>query len=86
MRATVTMIVLCVALPVLAQAPVEDARPRQDALQRAQQKAGAAYRELQQAEFEAKQAAQDYRQADADHKAAQKRADELKRQADAAKK
>ena len=39
-----------------AQAPVEDARQRQDTLQRDQQKAGAAYREMQQAQFAAKRA------------------------------
>ncbi len=78
---------LAVVMPVaLAQAPGEDARVNPDALQQAQQKAGAAYRDLRQAEFEAKQAAQDHRQADADFKAVQKRADELKRPADAAKK
>jgi predicted nucleic acid-binding Zn-ribbon protein len=69
-----------------AQAPVDDARQRQDTLQRDQQKAGAAYREMQQAEFAAKRADEDFRQADADYKAAQTRADELKRHADTAKK
>ena len=69
-----------------AQAPVEDARQRQDTLQRDQQKAGAAYREMQQAQFAAKRAEEDFRQADADYKAAQTRADELKRHADTAKK
>ena len=69
-----------------AQAPIEDARQRQDTLQRDQQKAGAAYREMQQAQFAAKQAEQDFRQADADYKAAQTRADDLKHNADAAKK
>ena len=73
------------ASAALAQAPVEDARERPDALLRGQQDAGAAYRELRQAEFETKRAEQDLRQLDADAKAAQKRADELKRQADAAK-
>ena len=74
------------ALATLAQAPAEDAREREDALQRGQQQTSAAYRELQQAEFETKRADQDFRQLDADAKAVQKRADELKRQADAAKK
>jgi len=69
-----------------AQVPVEDARPPQDLLQRDQLKAGAAYRELRQAEFAAKQAQEDFRQADAAYRAAQKRADELKPQADAEKK
>ncbi len=67
-------------------APVEEARPRQDTLQRDQLKAGTAYRELRQAEFAARQAQEDFRQADAAHKAAQKHADDLKRAADAEKK
>jgi predicted nucleic acid-binding Zn-ribbon protein len=69
-----------------AQAPVEDARQRQDTLQRDQQRAGAAYRALRQAEFETKQAAEDNRRADAEYRNAQKRTDELKGQADAASK
>ena len=60
--------------------------PADDALLRGQRKAGAAFRDLQQAEYETKRAEQDYRQLDADHKAAQKRADDLKQPADAAKK
>jgi len=68
------------------QAPIEDARQRQDTLQRDQQKAGVAYREMQHAQFAAKQADEDFRQAEADYKAAQARADELKRSADAARK
>lgn len=83
MRLPVTLILLIAAGASHAQAPVEDARQRQDALQRDQLKAGSAYREMRQAEFAAKQAQEDYWQADAAYKAAQKRADELKRQADA---
>ena len=60
--------------------------PDEDAMRRGQQKAGAAFRDLQQAEYETKRVEQDYRQVEADHKAAQKRADDLKHQADAAKK
>ncbi len=87
MKSPLLYALLAAAIPVaLAQAPVEDARLNQNALQQAQQKAGAAYRELQQSEYAAKQAAQDHRQADADFKSAQKRADELKRTADATKK
>lgn len=86
MRLLAATLLMMAAISNYAQAPVEDVRQRQDALQRAQQKAGAAYRELRQAEYEAKQAGQDYAQADADHKAAQKRADETRRQTDAAKK
>ena len=60
--------------------------PAEDALLRGQQKAGAAFRDLQQAEYETKRAEQDYRPLDNDYKAAQKRAGDLKVQADAAKK
>ena len=86
MRLLILMLLTLANAAAYAQAPVEDARQRQDTLQRDQQKAGAAYREMQQAQFTAKQAEQDLRQADADYKAAQTRADELKRNADAAKK
>ena len=85
MRTAVTLVAIGMALSALAQAPAEEARERDGALQRGQQKASAAYRELQQAECETKRAEQDFRQLDADAKALQKRADELKRQADAAK-
>ena len=87
MKSPLLYALLAVTVPVaFAQAPVEDARVNQSALLQAQQKASAAYRDWQQAEFEAKRAEQDFLQADADYKAAQKRADELKRPADAAKK
>jgi hypothetical protein len=86
MRLFAAALLMAAAAPSLAQAPVEDTRPRQDAILQGQQKAGVAYRELQQAEYAAKQAEQEYRQADADYKAAQKRAGDLKRPADAAQK
>lgn len=86
MRLPVTLILMIATAASYAQAPVEDGRQRQDALQREQQKAGVAYREMRQAEFAAKQAAEDNRQADAEYRNAQKRADELKHQADAEKK
>jgi predicted nucleic acid-binding Zn-ribbon protein len=86
MRLLILVLLTLANAVTYAQAPIEDARQRQDTLQRDQQKAGAAYREMQQAQFTAKQAEQDFRQADADYKAAQTRADELKRNADAAKK
>ena len=63
-----------------AQAPVDDA------LQRGQRKAGAAYSELQKAEYETRTAEHEYRQADDSYKAAQKRADELRVPAQAAQK
>lgn len=86
MRITVMVGAIFLALPVLAQAPVDDTRQRQDTLQRDQQRAGIAYRELQQAQYESKLAEQDLVQADGEYKAAIKRAEESKRRADAAKK
>ncbi len=57
-----------------------------DALQRGQRKAGAAYSDLQKAEYETKSAEEEFRKADVSHKTAQKQADDLKPQADAAAK
>jgi predicted nucleic acid-binding Zn-ribbon protein len=74
------VMMLMVANFALAQAPVDDA------LQRGQRKAGAAFSELQKAEYETKRAEQEHRQSDNDYTAVQKRADDLKQQADAAKK
>ncbi len=86
MRLLFATLAVTAAVSGFAQAPVEDVRQRKDAILDGQQKAGAAYRELQQAGYASRQAEQDFRQADADYKSAQKRADELKRVADAAKK
>lgn len=86
MRLPVALILIFAAGASQAQAPVEDARERQDTLQRDQLKAGSAYREMRQAEFAAKQAQEDFWQADTAYKAAQKRADELKRHVDAEQK
>ena len=61
MKALLVSWLLIVQAPaVLAQAAVEDARQRQDAILQGQQKTSAAYRELQQAEYAVKQAEQDY--------------------------
>ena len=76
----------CLAAPALAQAPVEDLTGRDQAVQRSQLKAGAAYRALQQAQYEAKLAEQDVLNAREAQQAAQKHADEMKRQLDAATK
>lgn len=65
--------------------PVEDLSARQDALLPAQQRAGFANRQLEQARYETKLAEQDYLNAENAHRAAQKRADEFKRQAETAK-
>jgi septal ring factor EnvC (AmiA/AmiB activator) len=77
--------ILCGSL-AWAQAPVQDAVSRDQAIQRSQQKAGAAYRELQQAQYDAKLAEQDVLNAQEAHRAAQKHAEEVKRQLDAASK
>lgn len=87
MRTTCLGLALSLALPAAAaQAPVEDRSERETAIQRSQQKAGAAFRELRQAQYEAKLAEQDYLNTVEAHRAAQKNAEELKRQAEAAKK
>lgn len=57
-----------------------------DQLQNAQRKAGAAFGDLQKAEFETKQAEKEYRDAEENHKSVQKQADLQKAQADAARK
>ena len=78
--------VLLFAFMMLAAVAAVAQVPADEALQRGQRKAGAAYSELQSAESETKRVEQDYRQADADYKAAQKRADEIKQIAIAAQK
>lgn len=67
-------------------APVEDISGREGAMLQGQQRAGIAYRELQQAQYETKLAEQDYLNAEDANRAAQKRADEFRRQAEMAKK
>ena len=76
----------CLATVAAAQAPVEDLTSREQSIQRSQQKTGAAYRELQQAQYDAKLAEQDFLNAQDAQNAAQKRAEEMKGQLDAAKK
>ena len=77
--------ILCGGL-ACAQAPVQDVASRDQAIQRSQQKAGAAYGALQQAQYDAKLAEQDVMNAREAHLAAQKHAEEIKRQLDAASK
>lgn len=72
--------------PAAAQAPVGDAAPRDAGVRQKQQQAGAAYRELQQAQHEAKLAEQDFLNAQEAHGAAQKQADERRKQLEAARK
>lgn len=77
---------LLTAFAAVAQAPVEDLTSREQAIQRSQQATGAAYRDLQQAQYEAKLAEQDFLNAQEASRAAQQRADEIKRQLDDSKK
>lgn len=84
------VLLLCVSGVAAAQAqksaPVEDLSSRESVLLQGQQRAGIAYRELQQAQHDAKFAEQDYLNMQDAYQAAQKRADELSRQAESAKK
>lgn len=70
----------------VAQAPVEDLTSREQAIQSSQRKTTAAFRELQQAQYEAKLAEQDFLNAREAQRAAQKQADERRRELDTAKK
>src|SRR5262245_23160310 len=79
-------VLLLVAVASAAQAPAEDLTSREQAIQRSQQKTGAAFRDLQQAQFEAKLAEQDFLNAQDAQAAAQKHADEMKRQLDSSEK
>jgi len=76
----------CLGGAAIAQAPTEDRTSREQSIQRGQIRSGAAYRDLQQAQYESKLAEQDVLNAQDAQQAAQKQADELKRQLDAAKK
>ncbi len=90
MKIWVTILLSFVSGAAVAQAqkpaPVEDLSSRESVLLQGQQRAGIAYRELQQAQHDAKFAEQDYLNYQDAHQAAQKRADELSRQLNAAKK
>lgn len=81
----------CAMIPaVVAQkpkpAPVEDLGAKREAILQGQQRASVAYRELQQAQYDAKLAEQDYWQAEDAYRAAQQHADGLKRKLEAARK
>ena len=81
------LIVLPVAAAAQAPAPVQDAaQSRELGIQNSQRNTSAAYRQLEQARYEAKLAGQDFLNAQEGQRAAQKQADERKRQLDAAKK
>lgn len=66
--------------------PVDELSGREGAMLHGQQRAGVAYRQLEQARYEAKLAEQEHLNAEDAYRAARERADELKRQAEAAKK
>jgi hypothetical protein len=70
----------------VAQAPVEDIVNREQAIQRSQQATGAAYRDLQQAQFESKLAEQEFLNAQEADRLAQEHAQERRRQLESAKK
>ncbi|MBI2294985.1 MAG: hypothetical protein HYU76_02840 [Betaproteobacteria bacterium] len=87
MRTAYLGLVLLLAAPAAAaQAPVEELSGREAAIQRSQQRAGAAFRELQQVRYQAKLAEQDYLNAEEANRAAQRQAEERKRELEAAKK
>ena len=79
---------LCMLLPAAAIGQGSAAYPdsREAAITRGQQRAGAAYRDLQQAEFEAKLAEQDYANAHEAELAARKVAELRARHTEGAKK
>jgi len=78
---------LLVAAAVSAQqpAPVEDARARENAVQRAQQHAGAAFRKLEQSQFETKLAEQEFVNTEHEARAWQARLDAARQARDAAR-
>jgi len=86
MRAACMGLILLLAATVNAgQAPVQTAVEREQALNSAQQRAGAAYNEVQLARQNAKRAEQDFLSAQDLDRAAQKQAAETKKQLSAAK-
>jgi len=90
MKYGLIILLACMASGALAQArkpaPVEDISGQEGPLLQGQQRAGIAYRELQQAQYETGLAEQDSLNAEDASRAAQKRADEFRRQAETAKK
>jgi len=77
---------LLAAAGAAAQAPVEDLTSREQAIQRGQQATGAAYRELQQSQYESKLAEQEFLNAQEADRVAQQHAQERRRQLEVAKK
>lgn len=83
-RVTGLVLIFALAAVAQAQAPVQDAAGRGEAIQRGQQRAGAAYRDLQQARREASRAEQAFVDAQTAYEATQTQTDEAKRRFDAA--
>ena len=89
MRLLLIAFLACTCLMAEAQKPApvdEPAQNQEAAIQRGQYRAGQAYRELQQAQYEAKLAGQDVLNAEEAYRQAQQQADERKRQLEAARK
>jgi len=79
------LILMLAATGAAAQAPVRDAIEREQALSSAQQRAGAAYQEMQQTRHNATRAEQDFLNAQEADRVAQKQAADTKQQLDSAK-
>ena len=79
------LVLLVTAGAAAAQAPSRDALEREQALSSAQQRAGAAYQETQQARHNATRAEQDFLNAQEADRVAQKQAAETRQQLDSAK-
>jgi len=90
MKIWLPVLISCASAAAVAQAqkpaPVEDLSSKEGVLLRGQQRAGMAYREMQQAQHEAKFAEQDYLNLQDAYQAAQKQADGLRSQFESAKK
>ncbi|HEY9445687.1 MAG TPA: hypothetical protein VIQ62_01315 [Burkholderiales bacterium] len=83
---TAAMLAAGCALRAQEQMPVQSAQVPGGTLEQRQQRTGTAYRRLQQVRYEKRIAEQDLLNAQAAYESAQKNADELKRQSDAARK
>lgn len=89
MRFLMTMILAATAILALAQKPVpveEPAQKQDTGVQRGQYRAGQAYRELQQAQYEAKLAEQEVLNTEDAYLRAKQQAEELQRKLEAAEK
>jgi len=83
--ASLWLLLGAVAVPAQQPAPVEDMRARENAVQRAQQQAGAAFRKLEQSQFETKLAEQEFVNTEHEAKAWRARLDAARQARDAAR-